>query len=79
MGKRYTGQGGSPLRRRRYSVKLFTRITENADAMLDEMAKDKDVKKAHLVRSAVMKDLYIWKNEREKRSAAAEQETPTDE
>lgn len=71
MARRYTGQGGSPIRKLRYPIKLTTKVSKDADQTLDEMATARDTKKATLVRRAVMKDIYIYKAEKEKREKLA--------
>lgn len=71
MARRYTGQGGPNNRRLRYPVKRTTKLSKEADADLKEMAQAKDAKPATLIRRAIMKDIFIWKNEKRKAEEAA--------
>jgi hypothetical protein len=71
VAKRYTGQGGPNNRPLRYPMRRIARLSKEADADLLEMAKEKDTKPGTLLRRAIMKDIYIWKNEKKRREEAA--------
>jgi hypothetical protein len=71
MTRGYTGQGGPNNRPLRYPMRRVFRLSKDADAMLVEMAAEGNTKVAYLIRKSVMKDIYIYKAEKEKREAAA--------
>jgi hypothetical protein len=64
--KVYTGQGGPNNRPLRYPAKVTTKISQDAFDTLEEMAQVRKRKVATLVRRAVMKDIYIYKREKER-------------
>lgn len=67
MAKRYTGQGGPNNRRLRYPIKLTLKISQDAKDTLDEMATKKSTKPATIGRRSIMKDIYIYKAEKERK------------
>lgn len=71
MARRYTGQGGPMNRALRYPMRRVTRLSRDADDSLVQMAAEGGTKVAYLIRRAIMKDIYIWKAEKEKAKAAA--------
>lgn len=55
----------------RYPMRRVTRLSRDADNSLVEMAAESGTKVSYLIRRAIMKDIYIWKAEKEKAKAAA--------
>lgn len=58
---------GRPARPLRYPVKRTVRLSEDASATLDEMSEHQKRKVMKIMRRSIMKDIYIYKNEKKKR------------
>lgn len=59
---------GRPARPMRYPKTILSKVSEDALETLDEMAKVKGIKRAKVIRRAVMKDIYIFKSEKKRRA-----------
>lgn len=62
-------RGGPNDRPKRYTERIETQVSKDAKATLEEMRKAKATPIGVLVRYSVMKDIYIYKNEKKRREA----------
>jgi hypothetical protein len=78
MARRYTGRGGPIDRRLRYPVAKTVKLSQDAVDTLEEMAErvGEGYTPMTLMRRAIMKDIYIYKNEKKNREQIAQELGP---